>query len=245
MANDKIYIHEFIDIRGHHRADYMHHMTANWSPNAQEDRHQLCFGVWGVVGSTAAWPQVCNIWEEDGWAGLARSLDEELTGPDLQDPKLRRWWAKASEFRRGGFDRILRPAPWMPTITDHMSSGTRGGAFAHEIVTVTPGGAADLLELARTAAVPAFEPYGWALVGAFTTALRNDDEAVLLWAMPSFRAWSEAEANASHDASLRAWRDQAREASRSWQRILLANAPLCPFRTGRQPTRDDRTDWVE
>ena len=33
--NDKVYIHEFIDIRGHHRADYMHHMLANWSPLAQ------------------------------------------------------------------------------------------------------------------------------------------------------------------------------------------------------------------
>jgi hypothetical protein len=42
MANDKIYIHEFIDIIGHNRANYMHHMTANWSPIAQEERHQLC-----------------------------------------------------------------------------------------------------------------------------------------------------------------------------------------------------------
>ena len=28
--NDKVYIHEFIDIIGHNRANYMHHMTANW-----------------------------------------------------------------------------------------------------------------------------------------------------------------------------------------------------------------------
>ena len=30
-VNDKVYIHEFIDIIGHNRANYMHHMTANWS----------------------------------------------------------------------------------------------------------------------------------------------------------------------------------------------------------------------
>ena len=30
--NDKAYIHEFIDIIGHNRANYMHHMTANFSP---------------------------------------------------------------------------------------------------------------------------------------------------------------------------------------------------------------------
>ena len=43
--NDKLYIHEFIDIIGHNRARYMHHMTANWCPVAREERNQLCFGV--------------------------------------------------------------------------------------------------------------------------------------------------------------------------------------------------------
>ncbi len=57
MPNEKVYIHEFIDIIGHGRARYMHHMTANWSPIAQEERNQLCYGVWGVVGSTGPWPR--------------------------------------------------------------------------------------------------------------------------------------------------------------------------------------------
>src|SRR5665213_4375226 len=70
-VNEKVYIHEFIDIIGHNRGRYMYHMTANWSPAGQEDRHQLCYGVWGVVGSTGRWPQVVNIWEEDGFDGLA------------------------------------------------------------------------------------------------------------------------------------------------------------------------------
>ena len=66
MANEKIYIHEFIDIIGHNRAKYMRHMTANWSPIAQEERKQLCYGVWGVVGTTRGWPEVVNLWEEEG-----------------------------------------------------------------------------------------------------------------------------------------------------------------------------------
>ena len=37
--------------------------------------------------------------------------------------------------------------------------------------------------------------------------------------------------------------DTARVLNR--ERILLADAPLCPFRTGRQPSRDDRTDWTD
>ncbi len=245
MANEKLYIHEFIDIKGHHRADYMHHMTANWSPNAQEDRGQLCFGVWGVVGSTGRWPQVCNIWEEQGWDGLAASLDGELTGPDLQDPKLAKWWARAGEFRRGGQDRIMEPAPWMPTIEDHMAAGTTAGVFAHELLRVTPGHSRELLEMAREHATPAYAEHGWMLAGAFTTAMANDDEALLLWAIPDHQAWADAEKSQLTDRRVKAWKEQAATITTDWQRILLANSALCPFRTGRQPERGDRTDWVE
>ena len=38
-ANEKVYIHELIDIIGHNRARYMHHMTANWCPIAREERN--------------------------------------------------------------------------------------------------------------------------------------------------------------------------------------------------------------
>ena len=245
MANDKLYIHEFIDIRGHHRADYMHHMTANWSPNAQEDRDQRCYGVWGVVGSTGRWPQVLNLWEEPGWDGMAASFASELVGADLQDPKLKKWWSRASEFRRGGFDRLLEPAPWMRTIDEALADGVKGACFQHELLTVRPGSARDLLELARERAVAAYADHGWELAGAFTTAMRDEDEAIVLWAVPTWQSWADGEkAQTTHDDVV-AWRRAARELATDWRRITLVDAPLCPFRTGRQPTRDDRTDWVE
>ena len=80
--NDKLYIHEFIDILGQNRARYMNHMTANFSPMAQEDRNQLCFGVWGVLGSTGRWPEVVNVWEIDGLDGghLIGSIRESTGG---------------------------------------------------------------------------------------------------------------------------------------------------------------------
>jgi hypothetical protein len=245
MTNDRAYIHEFIDIRGAHRGDYMHHMTANWSPNAQEDRDQLCFGVWAVLGSTGAWPQVCNIWEEPGLDGLARSFAGETVGNALQDPKLAKWWDRAADFRRGGFDRILRPAPWMPTVTSSLDAGVSAEVFAHEILRVRPGSAPELLEVARERAVAAYDVYGWRLVGAWTTALRDDDEALLLWALPDWQAWAAAEAAQRDDDDIVKWRAAARPSVTDWQRILLAAAPLCPFRTGRQPHRDDRVDWEE
>lgn len=244
-VNDRVYIHEFIDIRGHHRADYMHHMTANWSPTAQEERAQLCYGVWSLIGSTGPWPQVVNMWEEEGWDGLAGSFGIEAVGGGAQDPTLARWWAKAAEFRRGGFDRILVPAPWTRTVEELCADGVAPGVFAHELVKVRAGSAGELLERAREQAVAPLGRHGWELVGAFTTAMVDDDEALLLWGIPSWPEWAAGEAAHSTDDDVVAWRQSARDLVTAWHRILLVNAPLSPLRTGRQPSRDDRTDWTD
>jgi hypothetical protein len=243
MTNDKVYIHEFIDIIGQNRANYMHHMTANWSPIAQEERHQLCYGVWGIVGSTGPWPAVVNMWEEDGWDGLAESFGHELGHADLQDPKLARWWARASEFRSGGFDRIVVPAPWSSPIEELCAQAAGGALYAHDQVTVPGGSAGDFLELARDVGGSFYAEFGWRLIGAFETALRNDDEAFLLWSVPSWERWGAAEAarRARHP-----WQASQRAAVTDIKRILLVDAPLSPLRIGRQPARSDRDDnWSE
>ena len=242
-SNEKVYIHEFIDIIGHGRARYMHHMTANWSPVAQEERNQLCYGVWGVVGSTGAWPTVVNLWEEDGWEGLSASFGHELSHAELQDPKLARWWARAAEMRSGGFDRILVPAPWSPTITELCAQGAGGVAYAHDQVTVPPGAAPDFLELAREAGGSYYEPFGWTLIGAWETALRHDDEAFLIWSIPELGAVGGSRGMPSSRERLGG---RQREAVTDFKRILLVDAPLGPLRTGRQPSRSDRDDtWSE
>ena len=243
--NECVYIHEFIDIRGHHRAAYMHHMLANWSPMAQEERAQRCYGVWAVLGSTGGWPQTVNMWEHEGWDGLASSFAVEAVGKGAQDPKLEKWWAKAAEFRRGGFDRIVVPAPWAPTITELCARGVRGSVYAHEMVKVRPGSAVELLERARVSAATALARYGWELVGAFTTAMVDDDEALLIWAIPTWANWAAGERAHAVDDDVVAWRRDVRDVVTAWHRVLLVDAPLSPFRTGRQPSRDDRTDWVD
>ncbi len=243
--NDRLYIHELIDIRGHHRADYMHHMAANWSPHAQEQRGQKCFGVWAVLGSTGAWPQVCNLWEEHGWQGLAASFDGEAVGAGAQDPVLAKWWARAADFRRGGFDRLVEPAPWTRSIDELVAAGVRGACYAHEIVKVRPGANWEHLERVRAHAAPAYQRFGWELIGAFCTAMVNEDEAILLWSIPSWSAWADAERSAREDEGLVAWAGRCREDVVSRHRILLVDSPLCPMKLGRQPARADQTDWQE
>jgi len=243
VANDKVYIHEFIDIIGHHRADYMHHMTANWSPIAQAARHQLCYGVWGTVGSTRRWPEVVNLWEEDGFDGLAESFRHEFNHPTLQDPALAAWWAKAAQFRRAGLDRILVPAPWTDTIEELCAKGVRGEAYAHELLRVPAGTAWDVLDMVGDTAVPVHEKFGWSLAGAWATAMCNDAEVLLLWAIPTWKHWGEFEAAQRTDADVKHWRSVATPRVEQWDRFLLVDSPLSPMRTGRQPHESDRDSY--
>jgi hypothetical protein len=243
-VNDKVYIHEYIDIIGHNRGRYMYHMTANWSPTAQEDRHQLCYGVWGVVGSTGRWPQVVNLWEEDGFDGLARSFGHELGHRDLQDPKLAAWWAAAAELRAGGVDRLLVPAPWMPTIEQACSAGIRGDVYAHEQIRVPRGGSAEYLEFVRRDVVPVMQEFGWTLAGAWETALVDDSECFLLWAIPTWQDWADREKARRNQPGLAELEAHNLALTERFSRILLVDSALSPMRLGRQPSRADRTeDW--
>ena len=122
-GNSKVYIHEFIDIIGHNRANYMHHMTANFSPTAQEERNQLCYGVWGVVGidqdggprsSTCGRRTASTAWP-------ARSATSSAT-PACRTRSWPSGGPRRPSLRSGGFDRVLVPAPLDP---DHRGAVRR------------------------------------------------------------------------------------------------------------------------
>ena len=142
---------------------------------------------------------------------------------------------------RGGLDRILEPAPWTRTITELCAAGVRGECYAHELVVVRNGAADEFLERVRDEAVALGARYGWDLAGAWKTAMVDDDECILLWAIPTWAQWAAFEKAQTSDVEVRAWRMSVRDIVESWQRIVLVDAPLSPFRTGRQPGRADRT----
>jgi hypothetical protein len=244
VPNDKVYIHEFIDIVGHNRARYMHHMTANWVPVARAERNQLCFGVWATVGSTGRWPEVVNMWELDGWDGLVANFAHEVVGAGAQDPALAEWWVAAASLRRGGVDRIVVPEPWTRPIDALVTDGVRGEPYAHELVTVPPGTAPRLLAAVHDEGVAAWAEASAECVGAFRVAMGADTEAILLWALPDWAAWGRAEqdwlAAAEGRGPFAAWHARLRELGAAWQRTLLTDAPLAPLRLGRQPEASDR-----
>ena len=236
----KIYIHELIDVIGHNRAKYMHHMTANWCPVARAERNQLCYGVWGTVGSTGRWPEVVNMWELDGWDGLAANFSHELSHAGLQDPSLAEWWSVAAGLRSGGFDRILEPAPTAKPIDELIAAGAGGTVYAHELFTVEPGGARGLLDRIESAGRPAAAELGVGLLGAFRVAMADDTEAIAIWTLPDWSTWVAYERAWTPDGAMAPWRAALIETGARFRRALLVDAPLAPLRTGRQPQVEDR-----
>jgi len=236
----KLYIHELVEITGHNRARYQHHMTANWVPVAIEERNQRCYGVWSTLGSTGRWPEVVNMWEFEGWSGLVHNFEHETAGGRDQDPTLAQWWATAASMRRGGVDRILVPDAASPSIDELCAAGARGEVYLHEIVSVPAGTAPDVLTAVRTQGEAAVGEFGIALLGAFRTALRADTECVLLWSSPSWPAWAEYEQAWDGSGALRAWRGELLGRGATWERMLLVDSELAPLRIGRQPAVTDR-----
>ncbi len=238
--NHKVYIHEFIDIIGPNRARYMHHMTANWCPVARAERNQLCFGVWGTVGSTGRWPEVVNLWELDGWDGLVANFSHELRHDSLQDPSLAEWWAVAATLRRGGVDRIVVPEPWTDPIEQLTARGVRGEVYAHELFTCAPGRAPAVLEHLAELARPAADALGLSCVGAFEVAMVNQAECLAIWAIPTWEDWPAYEQAWAVGGALRPWADWLAAEGVGLSRTLLVDAALAPLRTGRQPQESDR-----
>ena len=236
----KVYIHELIDIIGHNRARYLHHMTANWCPIAREERDQLCLGVWATLGSTGAWPQVVNMWELEGWDGLAANFAHETAGGRDQDPSLADWWAAAASLRRGGVDRIVVPTAWTRSVDELTADGVRGEVYAHELVTVPAGTSGELLDAAQREGLAAVGAVGLEPVGAYSVAMADDSEALLLWAIPDWPTWVAYERAWSPGGALAGWRTTLLGLGASWRRQLLVDSPLNPLRTGRQPQAADR-----
>ncbi len=244
--NDKVYIHELIDIVGHNRDKYMHHMTANWCPVGREERNQLCYGVWATVGSTGDWPQVVNLWELDGWDGLAANFAHEFAGGGrTQDPSLAEWWAAAAGLRRGGVDRIVVPAPWAPTIDELLAANTRGVAYAHELVTMPAGGAPAYLGALADTGRAALETSTTQLLGAFRVAMVDDSEVIALWAFADWEAWTAFERRHLALGPDDPWTRARRSVGAHVKRTLMVDAPLGPLRLGRQPQTTDRRPLAE
>lgn len=235
--NDKVYIHEYIDIILQGRPAYMNHMTQGWGRGFGKHRPMKCFGVWGTLGSTARWPECINMWELDGWDGMAANFAIEISNPTMQEPALKEWWDEAQKYRSGGFDRLIVPTKNSLTVDEMCKDKAIIGAevFYHERVQVVPRKAKSYLSMVEQEWVPVAKELGLNYVGGYRTAMRNDSEVFLIWAIRTWKQWGQYEMAVENDPRVEKWRDRTDGTAIDWISHLMCSAPLSPTRTGQQP----------
>ena len=231
--NDRVYIHEFIDIIGHNRANYMHHMTANWSPIAQAARHQLCYGVWGVVGTTGAGRRSSTSGRKRASTGSPRRLGHETDHPTLQDQKLAKWWSEACQLPAPRRRPRARPRALDPDHRGAVRGGGEGRGLRPRDGDGRAGQADDFLLIVADQACRRTPPSAGA---GRRVAHRNDDdsECILIWAIPTCRR-AESSRPRHSDPGLVRWQTQLRDRTTSFERILMNDAAPLPHEA-RPPT---------
>jgi hypothetical protein len=111
-------------------------------------------------------------------------------------------------------------------------------------VDLPPGGARPFLEALATVGRFELEGSGLECVAALRVALRNDTEAIVIWALPDLPTWAAFE-RAWDDGTLEPWRSELDRLGARVARTLLVDAPLSPMRIGRQPATTDRLPLSE
>ncbi len=201
-----LYLHEMIDIVGEGSPAYMD-TAVERSRHSESQGISRLFGVWRVIGSTNRWPRVVNLWEMDSWEHWAATLERQFL-PDKQDAALAPWWKQALQWRSGGFDRILEPAPYSPSRDALRASGLKSWVTEQTILRTQPGMRADFLLAVEKHLLPILSKEKLSLLGAHSAPMRSD-EVVLLWCASDFAALCASAAGRGTD---RAWQD--------WQQLL-------------------------
>ena len=134
---------------------------------------------------------------------------------------------------------------WSPTIDELCADGDGGAVYAHEIVSLAPGRAGEYLNAVAHEGAERYEDHGLSIVGAFTTAMRSESEAVVVWSIPDWATWAGVEQAGVTDNGLLGWKDVVTELGAYVERTLLVDAPLAPLRTRRQPRVEDRRPLAE
>jgi len=221
-----LYLHEIIDIIGDGQQAYLDTVWERAQHSEREGLSRL-MGCWRVIGSTNRWPRVVNLWEMDGWAQWAGSLERQFV-PEKRDQSLAPWWSAATQWRSGGFDRILEPVRYSPTRAQLQTQGLRAWVCVHTIVRVTSGHCGLYLQLVGEQLRPCLEHHGLTLLGAYRAPMRSD-EAIVVWAAPDFQHLCALYARRKQDAELRRWTELVSELRREYETMWLVPAEYCFF----------------
>jgi hypothetical protein len=226
-----LYLHEIIDIIGDGQQAYLESVGERARHSEAAGISRLV-GTWRVIGSTHRWPRVVNLWEMDGWEHWAASLERQFL-PERKDPHLSPWWSAATKWRSGGFDRILEPAPCSPSRDSLRARGLTAWVCEQTLVSLTPGTCERFLDAVGERLCPLMEARGLTLMGAYTVPMRPD-EAMLLWAAPTFRALCAAYAQRRADELWQDWERFSAGLRRESETMWLVPSTECFFHPSRR-----------
>jgi len=221
------------------KEEYQRMIAEEWAPGARQDRGMTLVGTWSVAGMVGPYPWCLNLWEYRGWEGLAEMNNAQFRSNSQQtidmDKRLEAWFARANKLRSFVYDRMLSPSARTPTLSELLARGVKGNAYYHEVVQLRPGGANEYQDRLHAEWQPAAERLGLALVGCYRTELRNDSEAINIWALRDFAHWADLEIALRQDAAARRWVAATEGLVEDWKVWLLAPYARAPLQTGALP----------
>ena len=81
--------------------------------------------------------------------------------------------------------------------------------------------------------LPVASRIGLRLLGAYRTAMVNDSEAVVIWAIDTWEAWAVAQEALDDGTEVASWRERVHGLVIDWRGKLLVDSPLNPLKTGK------------
>ena len=169
--NPYIYLHEIIrTVPGREEPYLASVLSLHFEPTRGPREERDVLGQFRSIQTSGAWPIGINIWEKT-WAGQTDDLVTQFQD-SRRDTKMEDWWNRNLHLRRGGYDRLLIPTEYSPTLADLVARGVTGEVFWHEIAWLPFGEPRRYLDALGEQLLAALDEFGLHLVGAFRVAMR-------------------------------------------------------------------------
>ena len=229
--NPNIYLHEIVRTVPGREEPYLASVLSLHHEPIRRHRGRPAFAQFRSLPTSGAWPCGINIWENT-WAGQTEDLVSQFQDAE-RDVAMEEWWNRNLHLRRGGYDRLLIPADYSPTLAELEARGVRGEVFLQEILWLPFGEPRRYLDAFEERLMPALERLGLDLVGAFRVAMRPRQVVTLLGA----REWGGLAAlldESTRDSKLRQWQTYRASVVQGSEELFLLPArhgPLVAPRT--------------
>ena len=182
--NPNLYLHEYVRTVPGREEPYLASVLSLHHEPSRAGLGHPAFAQFRSIQVSGQWPLGINIWENT-WAGQTADLIGQFRDSQ-RDTAMEDWWQRNLHLRRGGYDRLLIPADYSPTLADVEARGVHGEVFLQEIHWLPFGEPERYLDRLGEELLPKLDALGCDLLGAFRVAMRPRQVCTIIGA----REWS-------------------------------------------------------